>query len=286
MSVSAYSGDSGSHSVAEPYNGVLASQYLLEHTDATVVLESDQLSSVVRDAGCSQNGSTDNAAANALGAYLLSSMTLSLRFDGTLHQELSEFGTNLVPYPRLHFLTAALAPLSTVSRPASRLSVSEMTCDAFSPKCMLVGCTPNHGKYMACAVMYRGDVVPKDVMAAVATLKTRRDIQFVDWCPTGFKCGINYQQATFPQDSVFLPVDRSALVISNTTSISKFFSRLINRFDRLHSKRAFVHWFDSDGMEAGELSEARTDLTALERDYEEVGIETAEGETDAFSDEF
>ena len=41
-----------------------------------------------------------------------------------------------------------------------------------------------------------GDVVPKDVNAAVATIKTKRTIQFVDWCPTGFKCGINYQPPT------------------------------------------------------------------------------------------
>ena len=39
-------------------------------------------------------------------------------------------------------------------------------------------------------------MVPKDVNAAVATIKTKRTIQFVDWCPTGFKCGINYQPPT------------------------------------------------------------------------------------------
>ena len=43
------------------------------------------------------------------------------------------------------------------------------------------------GKYMACCMLYRGDVVPKDVNAAIATIKTKRTIQFVDWCPTGFK---------------------------------------------------------------------------------------------------
>ena len=42
----------------------------------------------------------------------------------------------------------------------------------------------------------QGDVVPKDVNASVATIKTKRTIQFVDWCPTGFKCGINYQPPT------------------------------------------------------------------------------------------
>ena len=41
--------------------------------------------------------------------------------------------------------------------------------------------------------LYRGDVVPKDVNTAISAIKTKRSIQFVDWCPTGFKVGINYQ---------------------------------------------------------------------------------------------
>ena len=51
----------------------------------------------------------------------------------------------------------------------------------------MVKCDPRHGKYMACCMLYRGDVVPKDVNAAIASIKTKRTIQFVDWCPTGFK---------------------------------------------------------------------------------------------------
>ena len=57
----------------------------------------------------------------------------------------------------------------------------------------MVKCDPRHGKYMACCLLYRGDVVPKDVNQAIATIKTKKSIQFVDWCPTGFKVGINYQ---------------------------------------------------------------------------------------------
>jgi hypothetical protein len=46
------------------------------------------------------------------------------------------------------------------------------------------------GKYMAVCLLYRGDVVPKDVNAAIAAIKTSKTIQFVDWCPTGFKVNI------------------------------------------------------------------------------------------------
>jgi len=49
---------------------------------------------------------------------------------------------------------------------------------------------------MACCMLYRGDVVPKDVNSAIASVKQQKTIQFVDWCPTGFKVGINYQPPT------------------------------------------------------------------------------------------
>ena len=77
-----------------------------------------------------------------------------------------------------------------------QMTVAEITNACFDPANQMVKCDPRHGKYMACCMLYRGDVVPKDVNAAIATIKTKRSIQFVDWCPTGFKVGINYQAPT------------------------------------------------------------------------------------------
>ena len=68
--------------------------------------------------------------------------------------------------------------------------------------------------------------MPKDVNAAVATIKTKRTIQFVDWCPTGFKCGINYQPPTVVPGGDLAKVMRACCMLPGSTYNSCVASQL------------------------------------------------------------
>lgn len=169
-----------STAVVEPYNSVLSTHSLLEHTDVAVLLDNEAIYDICRRALDIERPTYTNL--NRLISQIISSLTTSLRFDGAINVDITEFQTNLVPYPRIHFMLSSYAPVISAEKAYhEQLSVPEITNAVFEPSSMMAKCDPRHGKYMACCLMYRGDVVPKDVNAAVAAIKSKRTVQFVDW---------------------------------------------------------------------------------------------------------
>ncbi|RCN45578.1 Tubulin/FtsZ family, GTPase domain protein, partial [Ancylostoma caninum] len=257
--------------VVEPYNSVLTTHSSLFNSDCTFILDNEAISDICRLKLDMRASSYQNL--NRIISQVVSSVTASIRFDGQLNVDLNEFSTNLVPYPRIHFPLVAAAPILPSEKACAfreSLRVKDITTMCLEPSNQMVKCDASAGKYMAMCLLYRGDVVPKDVNEAIMSLKTNMGLEFVSWCPTGFKVGINQRRPEVVPSSGLAPTPRALCMLSNTTAIAEAWARLNRKFDIMYAKRAFVHWYVGEGMEEGEFCEAREDLAALEKDYEEI----------------
>jgi tubulin alpha len=103
-----------STAVVEPYNSVLSTHSLLEHTDVAVMLDNEAVYDICRRSLDIERPTYTNL--NRLIAQVISSLTASLRFDGALNVDITEFQTNLVPYPRIHFMLSSYAPVISAEK--------------------------------------------------------------------------------------------------------------------------------------------------------------------------
>jgi len=164
-----------STAVVEPYNSVLSTHSLLELTDVAFMLDNEAIYSIAQNAlGIGRPSYTD---LNRLIAQVISSLTASLRFDGSLNVDINEFQTNLVPYPRIHFMLCSYAPVISAEKAYHEtMNVSELTGAVFEPQNMMARCDPRHGKYMACCLMYLEMLFPK--MLLLLLLISRLNVTF------------------------------------------------------------------------------------------------------------
>jgi tubulin epsilon len=128
--------------VTSPYNTVLAMKELVDHADCVFPMDNSSLFHFARaeaanqaKGGASAKGSTTSFSAsttsfsamggggkgkgkdkdrgfdaiNNIAARMLCQLTSSSRFHGEMNVDLNEIYTNLVPFPRLHFLMTALS---------------------------------------------------------------------------------------------------------------------------------------------------------------------------------
>jgi len=259
---------------------------LLDHTDVSLVLDNEALYDICQKRLGIKKPNYSNL--NKIIAKVISPMTAALRFDGELNVDMNEFQTNLVPFPRLHFMTTSLAPIvGKANKSTSNNDVKRITDECLQSNHFLVKYTDwdvVEDKYMAISLNYRGAVTSQEANGTVQWVKQQNKVSFVEWCPTGFKIGLNDVPAAEVEGDDMKGAPRNAVMIGNNIAVNRVFvERLSKKYDMMYSQRAYVHWYVGEGMEEGEFSEAREDLGFLEKDY--LDVVTEQNSDDEMEDE-
>jgi hypothetical protein len=125
---------------------------------------------------------------------------------------------------------------------------------------------------MAIALLYRGDVCPKDMIDAVLHIKNHYKPKMVEWAPSGFKLGCNRQEPVYDEECIFEPTSRMVTRVVNNTIVFEQLENFCSTFDHMYAFRSFVHWYNRFGMEEDEFTEARTHIEKLIREYKTIHI--------------
>ena len=90
---------------------MLSTHWLIDHTEVSVLFDNESIYGLCQKCLGIKTPSYDHI--NRLIVKVISSITASLRFEGELNVDLNEYQTNMVPFPRLHFMFTGMAPIST-----------------------------------------------------------------------------------------------------------------------------------------------------------------------------
>merc|ERR1712062_651141 len=144
-------------------------------------------------------------------------ITSSLRFPGMLNSDLRKLGTNLVPFPRLHFFLVSQAPLMAQQNSGHiHMNVKELTSQAFDESNFYANVKNKDGKTLACSLTYRGKGISSQLIDDEIRKKQEKDSdQFVEWIPSNVKSEI----VNTPSVACAL----SCTSVCNTTSLKVIF---------------------------------------------------------------
>jgi len=245
-----------SDTVVEPYNATLSFHYLVQHADLCHMLDNEAFYKI-----CFRTlklTSPTYGDLNHLVSAAMSGITCNLRFTNQVLPDLRKTNVELVPFSRLHFLISGFAPLtSRGSQQYRALTVPELVQQIFDKKSMMVDSDPQHGRYLACAINFRGRMSTKEVDEQMLNINSS---YFVEWIPNNVKSSV----IDIPPKGLKM----AAALVGNSTSIQEMFKRVSEQFTAMFRRKAFLHWYTAEGMDEMEFTEAEDTLNDLVSEYQ------------------
>ncbi|KAJ5729152.1 gamma tubulin MipA [Penicillium malachiteum] len=255
--------------VVNPYNSLLTLRRLTQDADSVVVLDNLALASIVADRLHVQKPNYDQT--NQLVSTVMSASTTTLRYPGYMHNDLAGIIASLIPTPRTHFLVTSYTPFTgdniEQAKTVRKTTVLDVMRRLLQPKNRMVSINPSKSScYMSILNIIQGEADPTDVHKSLLRIRERRLASFIPWGPASIQVALT-KKSPYLQHTNRV----SGLMLANHTSVATLFKRIIQQYDPLRKRNAFIQQYEkeapfADGL--GEFDEARAVVMDLIREYE------------------
>ncbi|KYQ51454.1 Tubulin epsilon chain [Trachymyrmex zeteki] len=182
------------------------------------------------------------------------------RFPGSLNMDMNEIATNLVPYPKLHYIFSSINPV-TLSAP--NILQDEVFTNAWSRNNQLIRLDPlqSTSVILAAAHIARGNTTLTDIKRNIERFQNKS--KFTSWSRDCMKIGL----CSIP------PAGHSSslLCLLNSSAMSSLFKDIIREFSKLYKKKAHVHHYTQvHGFEETHFIESKENILSLCDCYAEI----------------
>ncbi|KAJ5915663.1 gamma tubulin MipA [Penicillium verhagenii] len=255
--------------VVNPYNSLLTLRRLTQDADSVVVLDNLALASIVADRLHVQKPNFDQT--NQLVSTVMSASTTPLRYPGYMHNDLAGIIASLIPTPRTHFLVTSYTPFTgdniEQAKTVRKTTVLDVMRRLLQPKNRMVSINPSKTScYMSILNIIQGEADPTDVHKSLLRIRERRLASFIPWGPASIQVALT-KKSPYLQHTNRV----SGLMLANHTSVATLFKRIVQQYDPLRKRNAFIQQYEktppfADGL--GEFDEARAVVMDLIHEYE------------------
>jgi tubulin beta len=189
---------------------------------------------------------------------IATALTQPMRFSGSLNTSFRKICTNLIPFTRLHFTLAGLAPLNSVK---NGCRVSSLIDTAYGPTSFMTEVDWHEGRFFTTAYLF-SDAGLSNLQVSTALLDFKRKNEsnyYTSWIHDSSHCSV-----------IQLPTDRPSLVtLMNSSSVRVLLLKFASSFTAMLRRKAFLFHYIMEGMDEVEFTEAKSHLNDLTYEFPE-----------------
>ena len=252
------SGDSGV--VVTPYNSILTLKRLILNSDSVIVLDNGALYNIATERIKLESPSMSQV--NSLISTIMCSSTTTLRYPGYMNNDMISLIAPLVPTPRCHFLMTGYTPITldnnkTLVRKTTVLDVMRRLLQS---KNIMVSGGAKKGMYISILNIIQGEVDPTQIHQALQKIREKKLATFIPWGPGSIQVALSKKS---PYIETAYKV--SGLMLANHTSINLLMQQIVESFNTLYKKKAYLDRFRKEDMFKDSLDEFDDSLEVTQK---------------------